>query len=706
MTSTTTVADIQGASGSVTLGDTSTRAKIAELGLAFVPAASVHNVDQARARVRAAGDAAVLKVDSDQVIHKSEHGLVRLDVDERTLSATYVEITKAAEALQVADGNLVVQPMAPRGLDLFVGVSRDDTLGHVVMVGLGGVTVELFKDVSRRLAPVDRDEALAMLGSLATSPLITGWRGSPSHDTEQLASVLVAVSQFAAAHPNLAELDLNPVRLYPDGSYLVLDARSTWSDAPPPGFPSEVKTPADLRPLFEPSSIAVVGASRDPRRPGGRLLRALTEGGFRGSVFPVNPRGVEEINGLAVFPDLDAIPDAPDLVCLAVSADVAEPLVAQCASKGVGAVVLLASGYSESGAHGTEREDGLRRALAGSRTALCGPNTIGLANPSHALLATFSQGMASLPARDSGVCVVAQSGAVVGSLVSRETARGYGIGSWVTVGNQVDLDVADYLNYFVEQPSTNAIALFLEGVRDGRRLRAALACAREAGIPVAVFKTGLTEAGSRAVSAHSGALAGNGEGYRALFRQERVAHVEELTALLEVAWTLGHNPTPKADGVAVVSTSGGAGSAVVDIAATSGLRLSTFGVDTQRALEQALPALATVANPLDVTAEGAFNPDTFTRTIDALQRDPDVGLICLVLTSISGEDAVLVADAIASAPQDGETCLLVTWLIDPSLASDGMRRLVDAGVRIFDEPARMVAAAGHLLNRPRSTMES
>jgi acyl-CoA synthetase (NDP forming) len=688
-------------------GDRSTRLLLNGLGLDldYVRSEVVEDVQQAEAFLSLTGGSAVIKFDSDKVLHKSEHGLVRLGVDADSVTTEYTALKASAESMGMRNGAVVMQPMARAGLDLFIGVSRDETLGLVIMIGLGGVTVELFKDVSQLLAPIDRDQARQMLTSLNSYPLMSGWRGSETHSTERLEALLVQISQLLSQCDDLVELDLNPIRLYPDGSYLVLDSRSSWQQATLTSENAPRSHPANLNKLFSPTSIAVVGASRDSRRPGGRLVRALVAGGYQGAIYPVSPHG-GEIEGLAVHADLDLLPVTPDLVCLAVSAEIAEPIVAQCARLGVPAILLLASGYAESGDAGAAREAALRAALGGSETVLCGPNTIGLVNPSSKVLATFSQGMTALPKRDSGVCVIAQSGAVAGSLVSREVARGYGIGSWVTVGNQVDLDVADYIDHYIDQDSTRSIALFLEGVRDGRRLRAALARARVKGIPVAGFKTGLTEVGSRAVSAHSGALAGNGEAYRALFEQESVAQVEELTALLEVSWVLGHVAPPSAPGVAVLTTSGGAGSATADIVAQSGLELARLAHHTQQALAAALPPIAHAANPLDITAEGAFIPDTFDKTIRALQDDSAVGVVLVVLTSIGGDDAIRVAEEIASASRASETPILVTWLVDPSLAQDGLNRLVNAGIRVFDEPARMVGAARHLVQRSFSRRSS
>lgn len=676
----------------IVCGDDATRRALVALDLPFIATQPLNSAGEAAA-VAAGGEGPfVLKLISDVVVHKSDAGLVRLNVAAGDVEAGYLSLTSSAERLGIDDGQVVVQPMAPAGLDLFIGCSRDEVLGPVVLAGLGGVTIELFEDVARRLPPISIDDAHGMLTSLASYPLVTGYRGAAAYPSRAFEELLAAVSEYVSATPELTELDLNPVRLLPDGTLSILDARSTWTRPSRPAS-SEPRPSRDLGPLLTPRSIAIVGASRDLTRPGGRLVNALVRGGFAGPIYPINPAKGATVAGLPAWTDLESLPECPDLVCVAVSAESTLAVLKRCVALQVPAVMTLASGFSETNAAGAELEERMRKMLRGSNTVMCGPNTIGLANPSHQLAAHFSQGATANVGRDSGVCVVAQSGAIVGSLVSREIAKGYGIGAWVTVGNQTDLDVADYVDHFCEQPSTRSIAIFLEGVKDGARLRAALRNARERGVPVVVFKSGLSEEGSRAVTAHSGALAGAGEVYRAMFAQEAVVHVSELTSLLEVAWVLGHAPRPAADAIAILTTSGGAGSATVDLVAHAGMSVATLA-RAASGLVAVLPDLAQVGNPLDVTAEGAFKPGVVRESIKLMALDASI--ICVVLTSITGDEAQRVATEIADAADAVDVPVLVTWLIDQSLAADGMHVLSNRGVRLFDEPARMIAAASAL----------
>jgi acyl-CoA synthetase (NDP forming) len=681
-------------SRSGTLGESSTRDLLAPLDLPFVTSVQVTNCDEAVETALRFGGSVVLKALSDKVIHKSDAGLVELKLSgAESVRGAYERLAGRIAALGLTDAGIVVQDMAPEGTDLFVGWNRDATFGPILIVGLGGVTVELFRDVARHPAPVTAEQAAAMLDSLVCSRLLHGFRGAAAVDTAQFCRLVARVSELAAASPEIAELDLNPVRILPDGRCLVLDASAAMT--PVQKNTSSTSGSVDLTGLFRPRSIAVVGASRTPDRPGGKVIRALQRNGFGGPVYPVNPAG-GEIDGLPVMRSLDDIVEVPDLVCIALPAEASITAVRECAARGVRAVIVFASGFGEVGTAGAALDAELQAAIAGSRTVLCGPNTIGIVSAHHKMAATFSQAVDRFPASPSGVCLVAQSGAVAGSLVSREIADGYSIGDWVTVGNQSDLDVADYISYLVGLETTRSIAVFLEGVTDGSSFRRSLHEARESGIPVTVFKTGVTDAGQRAVASHSGALAGSHDAYRAVLMESGAVQVEEMTQLLEVASTLAQYPQLRGRRSVVITTSGGAGSATVDLLTVNGLETAQFTEATAQTLAMVLPRFASVANPLDITAEGAFTAGLFAEVINAVAVDPNVDTVCVVLTSITGDDAVRVANEVVAAAAQSEVPILVTWLVARPLAESGMSTLAAAGIRVFTEPARMASALRHL----------
>jgi acyl-CoA synthetase (NDP forming) len=698
-------------SGPGGLGEASTRRLLEPAGVPFVPSTPVTSEDQAAAAAAAAGGTVVLKALSDEVLHKTDAGLVELGLAAPgQVRGAYRRLCARIEALRLADAAVVLQPMAPPGVDLFLGWVRDSTFGPVIVTGLGGVNLELFRDVARAVPPLADADVRGMLGSLDSAPLLSGYRGAPPVDTTRFRRLVTALGELALALPELAELDLNPVRVFPDGRCQALDACAVIAPAQPgqAAGHARVRPAGSLDALMRPRSVAVIGASRDARRPGGRVLRSLLEHEFGGPVYPVNPAG-GEIAGMRAVASLDQLREVPDLACIALPAAASIAAARECTARHVPAVIVYASGFSEAGPGGRELDDQLRAAVAGSGTLLCGPNTIGIVSAHHRMAATFSRALEGLPLEPSGTCLIAQSGAVAGSLVSRELSEGYGIGEWVTVGNQSQLDVAAYIGYCAGLPTTRSIAVFLEGVPDGSAFRAALRAARKAGIPVVVFKTGLTDAGRKAVASHSGALAGSGSAYRAVLAQEGAVQVGEMTALLETAWVLGHAPRPAGRRVGVITTSGGAGSATVDLVSQNGLELAEFASATRGGLADVLPDFAGTGNPLDVTAEGAFAEGTVRRVIDLVSGDPGVDLVCVVLTSITGADAVRVARQVADAARRAERAgqpVLVSWLVARPLAREGMELLARSGVRVFAEPARMVATAAHLAGGAGSKVSS
>jgi acyl-CoA synthetase (NDP forming) len=675
------------------------RSLLEPLSLPFVEStevASVVEATDAMSAIAEAGGRAVMKALSDHALHKSELGLVELGVETpEEAAAVYMRLADRARTLKLMDAVIVVQQMAPDGVDLFLGSDRDPAFGPMLFVGMGGTTVELFRDVTRRLPPLGPRDVAAMLASLRSAPLLEGFRGSAPVDTKAFCELVVTVGDLVTAVPELAELDLNPIRILPDGRCLLLDAVGALRPV------EEVATPIrrlQLAPLVEPRSIAVVGASRTESRPGARIVRSLVDHGFPGPIYPVNQAG-GVIGGLQAYTSLQDVPVVPDLACVALPASASVESVRECVRLGVPAVIVFASGFSEVGTEGEALDEQIRAAVAGSSTVLCGPNTIGIVNAHVPMAATFSQALSGFGLIPAGTSLIAQSGAVAGSLVSREMAEGYGIGDWVTVGNQSTLDVADFLAYYAGRKSTTSLAVFLEGVPDGQRFRAALRTAREAGKPVVVFKTGTTDAGRRAVASHSGALAGSDVVYRTVLEQERATSVDRMSSLLAVAWTLGNTPIPRGRRVAVVTTSGGAGSAVVDLLANHGLEIAEFSAETTEAAASVLPTFAHVENPLDVTADGAFSPGALGSIVEAAANDSGVDLVCVVLTSITGSDAVRVAREIAEAAARTSIPILVSWLVARQSAEKGMTLLAHNGLRVFSEPADMARAAAHLAER-------
>lgn len=381
-----------------------------------------------------------------------------------------------------------------------------------------------------------------------------------------------------------------------------------------------------LERLLRPETVALVGASANPRSLGGRTLANLA--GFPGQLYRVNPNQ-SEIHGQPCYPDIASLPEAMDCVVLAIPAEGVESVARQCAQAQAGAVVVLASGYSETlvdeGAAAQARLVALARE-AGMRVV--GPNCVGVANQVHGLHAAFAEFPRSELVPGCRIGLVSQSGALALAL-SQGAEHGVSFSQVLTCGNSCDVDVADYVAFLAGEPQCDAIALAFEGVADLGRLRQALDLAVRKGKRVALCKVGTSEAGRAAVRYHTATDPGDPAQLDTWRLLPGVVVVERIEALVETAAFLAKVPAPQARGVAVLSGSGGTAILAVDAAARAGVPTPQPGAETTRRLIAALPAFASARNPCDATAQATRNPESVLACAEALLADPAYGALVL-----------------------------------------------------------------------------
>lgn len=378
--------------------------------------------------------------------------------------------------------------------------------------------------------------------------------------------------------------------------------------------------------LLRPATVALVGASANPRSLGGRTLANLS--GFAGRLYLVNPNQ-QEIGGRPCHPDLASLPEPIDCVVLAIPAEGVEAVLRQCADAQVGAVVVLASGYRE-----TDTPEGIAAqerlvALAGAAgIRVVGPNCVGVCNQVHGLHAAFAEFPRSELRPGSRIGLVSQSGALALGL-SQAAELGVAFSQVLTCGNSCDVDVADYVAFLAHEPQCDAIALAFEGCNDFARLQQALAMASAQGRRVALCKLGTSRAGRAAIRYHTATDPGETPQLDALCRLPGVVRVERIEALVETAAFLAKAPAPGVPGVAVLSGSGGTGILAVDAATRAGVALPQPQPDTVRRLVAALPSFASPRNPCDATAQATRDPQSVLACADALLADPGFGALVL-----------------------------------------------------------------------------
>lgn len=398
--------------------------------------------------------------------------------------------------------------------------------------------------------------------------------------------------------------------------------------------------------LMQPASVAVIGASADPAKTAGRPIAYLQKHGFQGAIYPVNPR-YQSIAGLACYADVDALPAAPDVGIVLLGADRAHAAVEALAKRGTAAAIVLASGYAETGEAGAHRQARLKEA-AGSMRVL-GPNTIGVVNLTDRVTLSASGALDTDDFTVGGVSVVSQSGGILGALLSRAADRGTGLSKLVSTSNEVDLDVSDFIDFFVDDAATSVIALYLEGLRDPARFRVAARKAAGAGKPIVVYKIGRSESGARSAVSHTGALAGEDRMYDALFRDAGVIRANTFGDLLDIPNALASGRTLRGKRVAILTSTGGAGTLVADNLGLAGFDTPAPDPDTAAALRALQTGDHAVLdrNPIDVTLAG-LQPDLLRRAIRTLADSPSYDAV----TVIAGSSSIGMPDLMAGAVRD------------------------------------------------------
>jgi acetate---CoA ligase (ADP-forming) len=396
--------------------------------------------------------------------------------------------------------------------------------------------------------------------------------------------------------------------------------------------------------LLSPRRVAVIGASADATKTAGRPVAYLQKHGFAGDIYPVNPKA-HRIGDLPCYPNIAALPEVPDVAIVLLGAERAHLAVRELSERGCAAAIVLASGYTETGEEGARRQQQLIEAAGPMR--ILGPNTIGLVNLTDGIVlsATGALEMDQFPV--GGIGVVSQSGGILGALLSRAAARGIGLSKLIATSNEVDLELSDFIEHLADDPATKVIALYVETVRHPEKFRAACLKAARAGKPVVAFKIGRSEAGAKAAVSHTGAMAGADRMYDALFKQVGVIRAKSFADLLDVPAALATGRRLHGSRVAVLTSTGGAGTLVSD-------DLGVAGFDTpapDAATAEALRALQTGSeavldrNPIDVTLAG-LRPDLLRGAIRTLLASPSYDALVIIVGSSSLAQPELMAGAI------------------------------------------------------------
>ena len=565
----------------------------------------------------------VLKIVSPEILHKTEAGGVLVGVKTAaearkgfdTIVANARKYNKKATLLGVQ-----VQQMLGGGQEVIVGAVTDPSFGKLVAFGLGGVLVEVLKDITFRLAPASKDDALSMLDGIAAAPILKGVRGGDAVDRQALARIIQNVSTLVSDFPEITEMDLNPVFATKKGA-IAADVRIVvdFNPAPARFRPAHDDIVRDMNRIMKPDAVAVIGASTEEGKIGNSVMKNLINGGYKGEIYPINP-SADEIMGRKAYKSVKDVPGKIDVAVFAIPAKFVPQALIEVGEKKIPGAVLIPSGFAETG--NVEGQKELQEIGHKYGVRLMGPNIYGFYYTPKNLCATFCtaydvKGKAALSS---------QSGGIGMAIIGFSRSAKMGVSAIVGLGNKSDIDEDDLLTFFEQDDNTQIIAQHCEDLKDGRAF-AEVAKRVSKKKPIVMLKAGRTSMGARAASSHTGALAGNDKIYEDVLRQSGVIRARSLRDLLEFARGIPVLPTPKGENVVIITGAGGSGVLLSDACVDNGLSLMAMPPDLDAAFRKFIPPFGAAGNPVDIT--GGEPPKTYQNTVRLGLEDPRIHALIL-----------------------------------------------------------------------------
>ncbi|MDD3406556.1 MAG: acetate--CoA ligase family protein [Methanomicrobium sp.] len=563
----------------------------------------------------------VLKIVSPHIIHKSDAGGVIVGIkNKEEAKEAYQQIISSVKAYKPdADiEGVIVEEMAKSGVELIIGGNTDSAFGKTITFGIGGTLVEFLKDVSLRILPLTEAEIRQMVREINSYKLISGYRGSAPKDEDTLVKIIMNVSRAFLENEDLVEFDINPLRLYESGACAV-DTVFIFSDEHKKRSSAEKIVDVSI---FDPQSIAVIGASETPGKMGYAVMHKLST--FPGKLYPVNPKR-DVIMCFKTYPSILDIADNVDMAVITVPSALVPEVMEECGKKGVKIAVIITAGFKEMNEEGRKLEEQTVAIAKKYGTRIVGPNCLGLISPHKGYDTTYVQ---RSPA-PGNIAFLSQSGAIVNAVVDWSLTHNVGFSAVVSVGNQSDLNFFDYLHWAESDPNTEAIIMYIEEINNGKGfLDVVSRIARTK--PVVAIKSGSSERGRAAAASHTGSLAGSYEVYMEAFREAGVLSVTNLEDAFLAAEFLSHNKHyPKGKRAVIVTNAGGFAVLSNDYAERYGIEIVDLPKAVIDEMDKFLPPFWNRGNPIDLLgdADGA----RFAKTFSVLAKHDDLWDICMVI---------------------------------------------------------------------------
>lgn len=581
------------AAGQKTLSEYDSKLILADYGIPTTHEFVVDDLVGAEAAAKRIGYPVVLKVCAAEAVHKTEQGIIELGImDAAELKRAFEHLSPKAHEF---GGQVLVQEMVKGSRELVIGLTRDIQLGPCVMFGLGGIFTEALADVSFRMAPLNDNDVREMCSQIQGSKILEGIRGLKPVNLDILSHCLKSLGQIGLDHPAIREIDINPL-IVRDDKPVAVDALIVL-EKPQHRQAEAIKPRGGLNKFFEPRSVAIIGASSTPHKAGNDVIQNILANEYDGNLYLVNPKG-GEILGYKVYASINELPVGIDLAIIILPAAVTPQAIRDCAAKGVKAVVLSAGGFSEVDERGESLQEETLRAIRDTGVRAIGPNTSGHTSTPYKFTSTFFP-LGKIPRGN--VSYIAQTGNFATHTMRYiKTGENFGVARVLGMGNKLDIEESEVLEYYAQDPETKAIFIYLESFKRPRRfLEVARTVTRSK--PVILLKGGATIEGANAAVAHTAALASDDRIIDGVLRQAGVVRVYNYSHLFLAAKAISAMPLPKGNRVSFLAPSGAMLVCLTDLCRKQwGLSVPDVEEKTRRYLQDISPPIIRMRNPVDI----------------------------------------------------------------------------------------------------------
>jgi len=611
--------------GATTVPEHVSKSIIQGYGIAVPEGNLVNSAEEAVRFAERVGYPVVLKAVSSEILHKTEQKgvVINLNSAEELRDACEEMIQSFSDREEPVEGFLV-EKMVEGGAEYIVGLQDDEYFGPVIMLGTGGVFIHLLDDVTFRVLPVSQEDVKEMIEEIRGKILMRGFRGEPALNEDAFIKTMMGIGRLGVDASGLYEsMDFNPVRLN-EIDAVALDAKIILSKEFKDTTISDAQADiTNMDNFFKPKTVALIGASTTPGKIGNAVADSLINYNFEGKVFPVT-RGGKKICGLESYESILDIPEKVDLTVACVGLALVPELLDHCHKLGIPAMLIISGGGKELGGEQVELEREIQRKAGEYGIRVIGPNCIGCFSAQNRFDAFFQVHERLVRPKAGNVSFTTQSGTYGCSFL--EECGQTGVSKMISYGNRVDVDEADMVAYLAQDPDTEVIGMYVEGIGDGRKfIRAAREVISSYKKPIAMYKSGRTLRSAKAAQSHTGAYGGTYGVYQGAFKQAGILSVDSYEELVAVTRALSMQPAAKGPGISMISNGAGPMVNAIDMFDKIGLEIASILPESIQEMEAHYPAFYICMNPVDVT--GSATSDDYRFAMECLDKDPNVHVI-------------------------------------------------------------------------------